>query len=48
MEIITKSNENVAVIHEETVRNRKPKTLSSVKITCSVMTPELLKLVINI
>jgi hypothetical protein len=48
MKTITKTNENVAVIHEETVRNRQQKPLLSVKITFSVMTPELLKLVINI
>jgi len=33
MKIITKTNENVAVKHEENVRTQKPKPLLSVKIT---------------
>jgi len=48
MKTITKTNDNVAVIHEENVRNRNPKPLLSVKITGSVMTPEVSQLVINI
>jgi len=48
MKIITKTNENVAVKHEENVRTQNPKPLLSVNITGKVVTPEVLQFAINI
>jgi hypothetical protein len=48
MKTITKTDENIAVIYEENVRNQNPKPLLTVKIRGYVMTPELLKLVTHI